>query len=155
MVNVRTFKYDGTEHRRWSAHLLKREGQMLVLDARFEEEIRHPFLGIINCGTVSVEYYWLNRWYNVFRFLKPTGELRNFYCNINVPPTFFRRTLSYIDLDMDVLVEPDYSYTVLDEEEFATNALKFNYPREIQARSHQALDELISLIELRDYPFSA
>jgi len=153
IINVRTYKYDGTEHRQWRAQILKQEDNLLVLDAKFTEEINHPLLGTIQRGTMSIEYYWLNRWYNVFRFLKPNGELRNFYCNVNVPPSFHRGTLSYIDLDMDILVATDLTYTILDEDEFATNVLKFNYPREIQQHAFKALEELICLIEQRSYPF--
>jgi protein associated with RNAse G/E len=154
VIDVRTYKYNGAAHRRWKAQLLKQEDQLLVLDAKFSEKIEHPQLGTIQHGTVSIEYYWLNRWYNVFRFLEPDGALRNFYCNVNVPPSFYKRTLSYIDLDIDVLVKTDLSYTVLDEDEFAENALRFNYPPEIERRAYKALEELISLIEQKSYPFT-
>ena len=153
-VTVRTYKYDGTEHRRWYAQISRQEGSLLVLDAKFEEEIRHPLLGTVAPETVSIEYYWLDRWYNVFRFVEPTGELRNFYCNVNVPPILQRNVLSYIDLDMDVLVAPDFSYRILDEDEFAANAARFNYPAEVLFKSRQALEELIALIEGRAFPFS-
>jgi uncharacterized protein len=152
-VTVRTYKYDGSEHRHWRAQISRREESLIVLDATFEEEIRHPLLGTVARGTDSIEYYWLDRWYNVFRFVEPTGELRNFYCNVNVPPVLQNDVLSYIDLDMDVLVAPDFSYSILDEDEFATNAARFNYPQEVLDKSGSALKELISLIERRAFPF--
>lgn len=152
-ITVRTYKYDGSAHRHWRARVSKEEDTLLVLDAKFEEEIRHPLLGTVARETSSVEYYWLDRWYNVFRFVEPTGELRNFYCNVNVPPVLQNDVLSYIDLDMDVLVAPDFSYSILDEDEFAANAARFNYPREVIHKSWSALEELISLIEGRAFPF--
>jgi uncharacterized protein len=153
-ITVRTYKYDGTEHRRWRAQISRQEDFLIVLDAKFEEEIRHPLLGTVAPDTLSIEYYWLDRWYNVFRFVEPTGELRNFYCNINVPPVLQKNVLSYIDLDVDVLVAPDLSYTILDEDEFAANAEKFNYPMGIRRRSQEALSELVALIERHDFPFN-
>ncbi|HKR00019.1 MAG TPA: DUF402 domain-containing protein [Pyrinomonadaceae bacterium] len=153
-VTVRTYKYDGREHRRWRARLVRREESLIVLDAIFEEEIRHALLGTVSKGTLSLEYYWLDRWYNIFRFVEPTGELRNFYCNINVPPVLQKNVLSYIDLDVDVLVAPDFTYTILDEDEYAANAARFNYPVEVRHRSQLALEELIALIEKRAFPFS-
>lgn len=152
-INVRTYKYDGSEHRRWRARLLEISGSLMVLDALFEEEIQHTLLGTIERGTVSREYYWMDRWYNVFRFQEPSGRLKNFYCNINVPPVFERDTLSYIDLDIDVLVAPDLSYTILDEEEFERNVVEFNYPLEIQRKARLALKELIAVIESIGFPF--
>ena len=153
-IDVRTYKYDGTLHHRWRAKLSRHEGQLLVLNAAFEKEIRHPLLGTIELGTLSIEYYWLDSWYNIFRFQQPGGELRNFYCNVNVPPVFNGETLSYIDLDMDIFVAPDLSFTVLDRDEFAVNAARFNYPDEIRRRSERAIEELISLIETRQFPFA-
>jgi protein associated with RNAse G/E len=152
-IIVRTLKYDGNEHRKWSATLTKIEGPLIILDAKFEEEIRHPLLGTVATGTRSIEYYWLDRWYNIFRFVQPTGELRNFYCNINVPPVLQGGVLSYVDLDLDVLVAPDLSFTVLDEDEFEANAARFNYPAEVRTRAQDALKQLIALIKERRFPF--
>ncbi|HEY0544637.1 MAG TPA: DUF402 domain-containing protein [Pyrinomonadaceae bacterium] len=152
-IIVRARKYDGREHRSWHARLMRREASLLILDATFDEEINHPLLGKIARGTLSVEYYWLDRWHNIFRFSEPTGELRNFYCNINVPPTFDGRVLEFIDLDIDILVAPDLSYRILDEDEFAANAESFSYPEGIRRRARAALAELIELIETRQFPF--
>jgi hypothetical protein len=153
-VIVRACKFDGAEHRRWRARLLSRDASLLVLDARFEDEIRHALLGTLRRGTLSVEYYWLDRWYNVFRFHEPTGELRNYYCNVNVPPTFDGRVLSYVDLDMDILVAPDLSYSIVDEDEFEANAALFDYPLHVRERAQNALAELVSMIEARRFPFN-
>ena len=126
----------------------------MILDARFEEDIQHPLLGTIARGTISIEYYWLDRWYNIFRFLQPRGHFLCYYCNINVPPVLYENMLSYIDLDVDVLVDANLSYTILDEDEFSNNSSRFNYPLEVQHRSRQALNELINLIEAREFPFN-
>ncbi len=153
-ITVRTYKYDGTEHRHWRAQISLQQDSLIVLDAKFEEEIQHPLIGTISPETLSIEYYWLDRWYNIFRFVDPAGELRNFYCNVNVPPVFQNNVLSYIDLDIDILVTPDFSYSILDEDEFAINAERFHYPKEIRQRSLEALEELVTLIEKRAFPFN-
>lgn len=153
MISVRAYKYDGSEHRTWNAELLRQEGDLLVLDAEFAQEIQHDILGTIACGTLSLEYYWLDRWYNIFRFSQPSGELRNYYCNVNVPPTFDGRVLSYIDLDIDILVQNDFSYSILDLEEFQKNADCYGYPEHIRENVRRASQELIELIEKRKFPF--
>ncbi len=152
-ILVRVMKYDRTFHREWRAHLSKQEGSFLLLDAAFEEEVNHSRLGLIRRGTVSIEYYWLDRWYNVFRFLEQDGRVRNFYCNINLPPSFDGRVLSYVDLDVDLLVAPDLAYEILDMDEFESNARLFNYTDEVIEGARAALCELISLIEERRFPF--
>ncbi|MEP6570845.1 MAG: DUF402 domain-containing protein [Acidobacteriota bacterium] len=153
-VEVRAYKYDGTLHRSWEAELLRQEDSLIVLDARFPIGIVHELLGTIAAGTHSLEYYWLDRWYNVFRFAQPDGELRNYYCNVNVPAEFDGEVLSYVDLDLDILVDPEFSYKVLDVEDFEQNARLFFYPEEIKANARRALAELVNMIEARAFPFS-
>ena len=152
-VEVRVFKFNGAEHRRWPAVLTKEDGPLVVLDAVFNEEIEHDLLGTIASGTISTEYYWLDRWYNVLRFGDRAKQFQNFYCNVSAPPAFDGHVLTYVDLDIDVLVKPDFSYQVLDLEDFEENACRYDYPVDVRQNAHTALAELIRLIETRSFPF--
>ena len=62
--------------------------------------------------------------------------------------------LSYIDLDIDVLVAPDLTYKILDVEDFEENARRYAYPEEVQANARGAVTELTRLIESRAFPFT-
>ena len=152
IVTVKSLKYDNSVQRTWSASLIENSGDMLVLEGVFDRDIVHSDLGHIEAGTVSIEYFWLNRWYSIFQFLGPNRQLRNYYCNVNMPPVFSRSTLSFVDLDLDVVVWPDNRYSVLDEAEFEENALSFAYPQHVRERAIIALDELIALIESGSLP---
>lgn len=154
-ITVRVLKYDGAEHRRWEATVQRREGSLLVLDATFAEEIQHDLIGVIARGTISTEYYWLDRWFNVFRFATPGGLLQSYYCNLNLPPVFDGQTLSYVDLDIDILVQPDGTFRVLDAEDFTSNAEKFGYPEEVRQNTKAALDQLITMIQVKAFPFNS
>ena len=125
---------------------------MLVFVGVFDEAVTHADLGVIAKGTISYEYYWLDRWYNIFRFHEPDGAFRNYYCNINMLPVFENGVLGYVDLDIDVLIWPDWSYQILDETEYKENALKFEYPESVMSNAANALAEIISMIENRSLP---
>jgi protein associated with RNAse G/E len=152
-ITVRVLKHDGTEYRRWKAKLSRREGDLLVLDAEFDVDVSHELLGEIKRGTKTVEYYWLDRWYNVFQFLKEDGSTRLWYCNINTPPRFQEDALTYVDLDIDILVQPDFSFQVLDEDEFETNARLYGYSDDEKARAQSAVEELLRMIGQCHFPF--
>jgi protein associated with RNAse G/E len=153
-VTINSRKFDRTVHRTWRAELESEAETLLTLVGEFDEEVRHPHLGIIRRGTISYEYYWLDRWYSVFRFHEPGGELRNFYCNVNMPPIFEDCVLDYVDLDIDVLVWPDFKYEILDRDDFELNAIKYLYSNELVAQAEASLEQLIALIEGREFPFS-
>jgi protein associated with RNAse G/E len=153
-IIVRVLKYNGTEYRRWSARIASCHDSLIVLDAEFEYDVKHEVLGEIPRGTRTAEYYWFNRGYNIFRFLKKDGSTRLWYCNINTPPKLENGVLSYIDLDIDVLVQPDFTYQVLDIDEFEQNARLFGYPDEVRRDVQRAISEVTSLIEARQFPFT-
>lgn len=150
-INAR--KFDGTVHRSWKAELIRSDSRLLIFRGVFDREVDHPELGTIERGTVSYEYYWLDRWYNVFRFQQPDGRFRNFYCNVNMPPTFNDGVLDYIDLDLDVLVWPGLAPEILDLDDFQSNARQYNYPQSVRDSAHQALSTLTAMVERGDFPF--
>ena len=153
-IVVHSCKYDGRVNRSWPARLLRRDGTLIVLEGVFAEEVRHPLIGLIEAGTLSTEIYWTDRWYSVFRFQAPDGRLLKFYCNVNTPPRLEAGVLSYVDLDVDVLVETDFSYVVLDEEEFERHSEIYGYPHAYRARVREAVEEILRLVRSREFPFS-
>ena len=152
-ITVVVFKHDGSEHRRWHGRLVNQQGPLLILHAEFEIAVSHQLLGEIKRGTRLVEHYWLDRWYNVFRFLDDDGCTRLYYCNVNQPPSFDGQVLSYVDMDIDVIVKPDYSYEVQDIEEFNANSERYGYTAEEKRNVEKALEELTDMIQSRQFPF--
>jgi protein associated with RNAse G/E len=54
---------------------------------------------------------------------------------------------------MDIVVRPDFSYEILDMDEFEVNAERYNYPADVRDSARTALSELLSLIDARAFPF--
>ncbi len=152
-VTINTRKFDGKIHRSWKANLIEKKNSLLTFVGKFEKEVIHPKLGTIICGTISYEYYWLDRWHNIFLFKEPDGRFRNFYCNINMPPTFEKNVLNYIDLDIDILVWKDFSYEILDEDEFIENATFYKYPSKIKNKVYENVSILEKMLKNKDFPF--
>lgn len=153
-ITINSRKFDGKIHRSWKADLLEQSDSLLIFVGEFEEEVQHSKLGVIRRETTSYEYYWLDRYYNIFRFHEPDGNLRNFYCNLNLPPQFENGVLNYIDLDIDVLVSKDFDIEILDREEFEENAELYGYSDELRTKIFGTLEEVLELIESRGFPFS-
>jgi protein associated with RNAse G/E len=152
-TTINSRKFDGSIHKTWKANLIERNESLLIFVGEFEKEIKHIHLGVIGRGTISYEFYWLGGWFNVFRFHERDGSLRNFYCNINLPPKFENNILDYVDLDIDVLVWKDFSIEILDTDEFAENSKKYDYSLEIKNKTNQSLKKILELIENRAFPF--
>lgn len=152
-VTINSRKFDGSIDKTWKANFVKQADSLLVFVGEFEKDVSHSHLGVIRRGTVSREFYWLDGWFNVFQFYEPDGSFRNFYCNLNVPPTFVNNVLDYVDLDVDVLIWKDFTIEILDLDEFAANSEKFNYPAEVRNKVGESLEKILELVENREFPF--
>lgn len=153
IVTINSRKFDQKINRSWRCSLIEENDKYYVFLGKFESEIKHENLGIIRPETISYEYYWKHEFYNVFRFHEPDGSFRNFYCNLNMPPSFANNVLDYVDLDIDILVWDDFSIEILDVDEYEANIKNFDYSLELQEKVSQTLEKLINKIEKRDFPF--
>jgi uncharacterized protein len=153
IITVNSRKLDNSVQRTWICEAIEETADYWLFVGKFDREIRHKQLGVIRLGTVSYEYYFKNRWFNVFRFHEPEGDLKFYYCNINLPPKFENNVLDYIDLDLDVLVQKDFSFEILDEDEFKQNSKLFRYSDALKLKVEMTLNELLSNITQRQFPF--
>lgn len=151
-ITVNSRKYGGELKRCWKARLSESRPDRLELVGEFEHEVQHPDLGLIRRGTTSHEYFWFDRWYNVFRFQEPEGHPKYYYCNIIMPPTFSDTAVDYVDLDIDLLVWGDGSFRILDSEEFEENIGVLGYPPYIVNAARETTQFLVSAIEAGKFP---
>jgi predicted RNA-binding protein associated with RNAse of E/G family len=73
-------------------------------------------------GTVTVAYYWRDRPYNVYHWIHPHGETLGYYFNLSGPVQIARDRVEWEDLEVDVLVTPDHTVQVLDEDKIPARA---------------------------------
>ena len=154
VVTVNARKYDGRIRRSWPGGLVSERDGLITLLARFSETHVHSDLGTIHAGTVSLEHFWLDRWYNVFQFREADGTPKAIYSNIAMPATFDGAVIDYVDLDIDVIRWPDGRVEVLDRDDFEENSITFGYPDDVKKAAENALDDLLALIDSREFPFN-
>ena len=132
----------GKETYRYSGQLLEHRGKLLVLEAFFDRGDTPVDEIVLRKGDRFIEYYFLDRWYNIFQiFAREDQQLKGWYCNISQPAALHKDTIVFQDLALDLLVYPDGRQVVLDEEEF--HALPLSPALRKQAES--ALEELQAL----------
>jgi len=129
-----TYEYEGT--------LLSLDEHGLVLEAFFDRADL-PFMDVVfKAGDRFVEYYYTERWYNIFVIYdRDDGRLKGWYCNIGKPAVFEDGVVSYIDLALDLWVSTTGQQTVLDEDEFEALELE----EELKAEALRGLDGLKQL----------
>lgn len=101
-------------------------------------------------GDHFTEWFYTNRWYNIFEIHAADGALKGWYCNIAEPATITADSVTCRDLLLDLWVSPEGQTQVLDEDEFAADTALDAATR---AAAERALAELIERVRARQAPF--
>jgi protein associated with RNAse G/E len=151
-VIVHKLNEKGVEILHYSGRLIGESETSLTLEASFEGK-DEEFHGLqLKRGDRLVEVFYSDRWYNVFAVHDADDDrLKGWYCNITRPATIQDGHVYADDLALDLVVLPDGSWHVLDEEQFAELDISL---RERQLALH-AVTELQTLVVRRCSPFEA
>jgi protein associated with RNAse G/E len=130
---------------------LEQDDDCLLFAAVFQYDYRDLGYVVFERGDVFFEYYYFDRWYNVFQIYSAEGVLKGWYCNVTAPARVDDGQLTFVDLALDLFVYPDRRFLVLDQEEFDELANGTYRPEDVEAAKH-ALTELIDLAKAGRLP---
>jgi protein associated with RNAse G/E len=152
VITVHKLDHTGAEKIAYTGKVLERIENMVVIEAYFARERMELDYVTLTTGDRFVEYFYSDRWYNVFAIYDATdGAFKGWYCNITRPARIDDADVYAEDLALDYFVQPSGREFVLDEDEFAGLPLA----AEEAAAARAALQELRTLAARREGPFAA
>ena len=137
----------------YQGELLRASASEILILARWDRPALDLGYVTFETGDHFYEFYYTNRWFNVFRIHDAGGQLKGWYCNVTRPARFDGDTITSEDLELDLFVAPDRaSCRRLDLDEFEARGFAESEPR-TYATALAALDELEQLARVGAAPF--
>jgi protein associated with RNAse G/E len=138
-IKVQKKNPEGEVKHEYEGMVLHRDEHSIVLEAHFDRADM-PFMDVVfKQGDRFVEYYYLDRWYNIYVIHdRDDDRVKGWYCNIGLPAVIEDGVVSYVDLALDLWVSADGKQSVLDEDEFE----KLHLDNETQTGALNGLQEL-------------
>ena len=99
----------------------------------------------------AIYFFYPDKWFNVISMIRKTGIY--YYCNIASPSIYDGESLKNIDYDLDLKVNPQYGWTILDEDEYVEHGIEMGYSEELKKAIEKGLDQVIELVADRKSPF--
>ncbi|MDI3534596.1 MAG: uncharacterized protein PWQ82_961 [Thermosediminibacterales bacterium] len=143
-VEIRAFLHNGDLKFKWKGRVVKENKNSLAVEVRWGIKPVSVDLFTINPGDEGVEVYFKDRNYNIFFIREPSGKPKGWYCNITEPAIISNGIVDYRDLIIDVVVNADGRYKVLDVDEYEEKRNMFS--RKEDAVIKKSLEELLGLI---------
>ena len=135
----------------YSGAIRARGENFVCIDALFTFSDRDLGYVHLRQGDLFTEWFYSDRWYNIFRVQDVTsGQLKGWYCNITRPAKIELDQVAADDLALDVFVYPDGQFILLDEDEFTELDLS---PADRQS-AWRAIDQIKQLVAHREAPFN-
>ena len=146
MKELTVYKLDEKGNQVWEYEAIElgRGSSFIRLEAFFNRDDLDLGFAVFARGDRFVEYFYNDRWYNIFAVYEGDSErLKGWYCNVCRPAILGETTIHCEDLALDLWVAPDGKLLVLDEDEFADLAVTTAE----RASSLEALDKLLRLAQ--------
>jgi protein associated with RNAse G/E len=144
-VHVRKLRPDGSQAYAWDGEVLRCDQAGIVLRAYFNVDFRDLGYTTFRRGDEFIEFYYWDRWFNVFQVSAADGTLKGWYANVGLPAELTDGgELIYVDLELDVWTDPNGEFTVLDQEEF--DALVQDHI-ELAEGAERGRETLLALVE--------
>lgn len=150
-IKIKSYKHNGQLHRIWENNIVLKGTQTVVIGANDKAFVTESNGRTWITREPAISYFHSAYWFNVIGMLRQDGIY--YYCNMSSPFAYDDEALKYIDYDLDVMVYPDMTYHILDEDEYELHKERMNYPRVIDRILHDQLAFLTEWIRQRKGPF--
>jgi protein associated with RNAse G/E len=150
---ITVFKQDthGEIKVRYTGEVVKRLPNGIVIVASWTQPVRNLGYTQFEPGDRFVEYYYTDRWFNIFDIASMDGKRKGWYCNVAAPAVISDDTIRQVDLLLDVWVYPDGRTLILDEDEFAADT---TLSEDLRAKARRGLQSLLQMIAARQEVFA-
>lgn len=151
-ITIQALKYGNLLHYEWNTTLLeKTDSHIVVLGQKGRQLHHYTKQKVFTMDTWTIEFFSFDSWFTVSADIVG-GEIKQYYCNINQPAKIEGQTVSFVDLDLDY-IWVNGQWRVVDEDEFASNAIKFAYPDTLIHQARQELENLKQRVLGNQFPF--
>ena len=150
-ITVNKLNPHGEKTIQYQGEVLERSANGIIIQAYWKQSPKDLGYVRFEPGDRFIEYYYANRWFNIFEISDTRIERKGWYCNIAEPADIYEDKILQKDLLLDIWVDPWGKPLILDEDEFEADTKLDDRQRE---GARQGLDDLLRMIAAQIAPFS-
>ncbi|MBI5354670.1 MAG: DUF402 domain-containing protein [Chloroflexi bacterium] len=146
-IQVRACKADGSVYRSWHTVVEAMDDDLIITISPAGGMVEDRKRVTYQTEHILRSYYWFDKFYNLIEVFDTQGNLIEIYINIASPPELAGDGLSFKDHELDVSRVLPNPARLIDEDEFAEAAIKYQYTQEFQDRMYSVAGEALELAD--------
>ena len=150
-IYIQSFKHDGSLHRTWAKGYVMEANDSRIVCVTNKTWVTESDGRRWITREPAIYFFYPDKWFNIICMIRKTGI--HYYCNIASPSVYDGESLKNIDYDLDLKINPQLRWTVLDEDEYEEHGEQMNYSPELKHAIEKGLNQLIDIVESKGSPF--
>jgi protein associated with RNAse G/E len=152
-IVIQAFKHPNIAHYEWCGDLLEVTDEYLLLHCKYGRELKHFSKDkVFIMKNESIELFSFKHWFTASCSVE-NNKISSYYCNIAQPSLFNGNSVSFVDLDLDMIKKENSDWKVVDEDEFIINSNKYNYGINLIEETERQLKLFQNRISNSLFPF--
>lgn len=149
-ITIESIKHDQSLHRRWQVNTVLYRGDHFIVGYNDGTLVQEKDKPLWRTNQPAIFYFDYRYWFNIVYLLTKQPF---YYCNLSSPFTYDKGVLQYIDYDLDVIVQTNGSYKIVDKGEYTYNSRHYQYPQSVKENISTHLDILLDWVKKHQGPF--
>lgn len=151
IVKIHSYKHNKSIHRVWNNILVLANNEHELVVGNYKTRVVESTGRYWSTKEPAICFFYDNEWFNIIAMLKEDGIY--YYCNISSPYVFDDEAIKYIDYDLDLRVDANYNYRILDRDEYRHHAKIMNYSPKLKEVVEASLAKVIEMVKAKSGPF--
>lgn len=152
-VRVVSYDYKRDSYKTWGASIIEQDREKILTCHEYPFIITNSSGEVKRFNIAVAVTHFFNRWFNIIAVFNRKKTFVHWYVNLTTPIQFDGATITYEDLLLDVRVHPDFSWELLDQDEYYAHVSELG--TEKVAVVKRTVEELTTLLNTRSQLFTS
>lgn len=141
MTKIISYDHKHQEYKTWNALIIMSNDEFIITKNVVPFKISYSSKKEKDFPIQTFITHFYNEWFNIITVYDLNSIFQHWYVNITTPINFSDDTISYDDLLLDLRVYPDYTWDVLDQDEYD------EFHHEIKEDVHKIISETMDKLK--------
>lgn len=152
-ITFSAMKYGNHPHYEWQSTIIELTKDYVIVKSEPGRVLHHYSKNTeFVMNNWGIEFFPFNHWFTVSVDISD-GKIEGYYCNIAQPSRLVGNSLSFVDLDLDLVCDKDGDWKVVDEKDFIDNMIKYSYTSKFVERVKVEMNNLQKRVIGQQFPF--
>lgn len=153
MIQIKSLKHDQSIHRIWHENNILHMNDQELIGKNVNTFVTEASGKVWQTNGLSIFCFYPYQWFNII-IVFSNKDTYYYYVNIASPYEMTGNILTYIDYDIDFIVNKDYTYKTVDVDEYRAHSKRYDYNENVKEAVEGAVHTVKQMIRERQAPFN-